>query len=314
MLKYKQVRLYIFIIYISSLCYSQFINPFSTSVIEEKLKDEGIDDSKINKLLQDGVQGKTNNASPSGLQSSGNIMNSPNSSDIINVEKIKKEIMDQVGPVGSGINNITKVTKKTNPTDANDVPVEDQLLIKKNTLDKIKEKRSKQIDKTLDSRKQKESFFGYNIFSDNSFIDTDTEIEEDQGCSVTDIFKYGGEECFRDMETRQLEKLKSVDNSVIATGGGIILRRQNQRMLQKIGKRVYLKVPRAELLKRVKNDLKRPLLKDKDPETVLNEMYEERGLLYEQAECIIETAQKSQQQIASEIIRILFNENSDYNF
>ena len=43
-------------------------------------------------------------------------------------------------------------------------------------------------------------------------------------------------------------------------------------------------------------------------------MYEERGLLYEQAECIIETAQKSQQQIASEIIRILFNENSDYNF
>ena len=147
-----------------------------------------------------------------------------------------------------------------------------------------------------------------------SFIDTDTEIEEDQGCSVTDIFKYGGEECFRDMETRQLEKLKSVNNSVIATGGGIILRRQNQRMLQKIGKRVYLKVPRAELLKRVKNDLKRPLLKDKDPETVLNEMYEERGLLYEQAECIIETAQKSQQQIASEIIRILFNENSDYNF
>ena len=147
-----------------------------------------------------------------------------------------------------------------------------------------------------------------------SFIDTDTEIEEDQGCSVTDIFKYGGEECFSDMETRQLEKLKSVDNSVIATGGGIILRRQNQRMLQKIGKRVYLKVPRGELLKRVKNDLKRPLLKDKDPETVLNEMYEERGLLYEQAECIIETAQKSQQQIASEIIRILFNENSDYNF
>ncbi|HAF89974.1 MAG TPA: hypothetical protein DCG23_09390, partial [Deltaproteobacteria bacterium] len=59
---------------------------------------------------------------------------------------------------------------------------------------------------------------------------------------------------------------------------------------------------------------KRPLLKDKDPETVLNEMYEERGLLYEQAECIIETAQKSQQQIASEIIRILFNENSDYKF
>ena len=174
MLKYKQFRIYIFILYISSLCYSQFINPFSTSVLEEKLKDKGIDDTKINKMLQEGVQGKSNNISPSGSQSSGNTMNPPNSNDIINVEKIKKEIMDQVGPVGPRVNNITKVTKKSSPSDPNEVSVEDQLLIKKNTLDKIKEKRSKQIDKTLDSGKQKEKFFGYNIFSDNSFIDTDT--------------------------------------------------------------------------------------------------------------------------------------------
>ena len=147
-----------------------------------------------------------------------------------------------------------------------------------------------------------------------SFIDTDTEIEEDQGCSVSEIFKYGGEECFRDMETRLLEKLKSVDNSVIATGGGMILRKQNQGMLQEIGKRVYLKVPRVELMQRLKNDRNRPLLKHKDPETVLNETYAERGLIYEQAECIIETGQQSPQQIASEIIRKLCNEESDHNF
>ena len=96
-----------------------------------------------------------------------------------------------------------------------------------------------------------------------SFIDTDTEIEEDQGCSIADIFKYGGEECFRDMETRLLEKLKNVQNSVIATGGGIVLREQNQAMLQKIGKRVFLKVPQAELLQRLKNDRNRPLLNNK---------------------------------------------------
>ena len=146
------------------------------------------------------------------------------------------------------------------------------------------------------------------------FIDTDTEIEEDQGCSVTEIFKYGGEECFRDMETRQLEKLKSVDNSVIATGGGIILRRQNRGMLREIGKSVYLKVPQVELLKRLKNDHNRPLLKEKDPVTVFNKMFAERDLLYEQAECIIVTGQQSPQQIASEIIKKLCNEDSDHNF
>ena len=41
---------------------------------------------------------------------------------------------------------------------------------------------------------------------DYNFIDTDMEIEEDQGCSVEEIFKYGGEECFRDMESKLLEK------------------------------------------------------------------------------------------------------------
>ena len=147
-----------------------------------------------------------------------------------------------------------------------------------------------------------------------SFVDTDTEIEEDQGCSVAEIFKYGGEECFREMETQQLEKLKNVNNSVIATGGGIILRTQNRVLLKEIGKRVYLKVAQAELLLRLKNDRNRPLMKDNDPKNVLNEMFAERGLLYEQAECIIETGQQSPQQIASEIIRKICNEDSDHNF
>jgi len=61
-----------------------------------------------------------------------------------------------------------------------------------------------------------------------SFVDTDSEIEDDQGCSVSEIFKYGGEECCREMETRLLEKLKYINNSVIATGGGIVLREENR--------------------------------------------------------------------------------------
>ena len=95
---------------------------------------------------------------------------------------------------------------------------------------------------------------------DYNFIDTDMEIEEDQGCSVEEIFKYGGEECFRDMETKVLGKLKNVKNSVIATGGGIILREFNQGILKQIGRQVYLKVPKKELLQRLNNVKNRPLL------------------------------------------------------
>ena len=140
------------------------------------------------------------------------------------------------------------------------------------------------------------------------FIDTDDEIEEDQGCSIDEIFKYGGEECFRDMETVLLNNIKNVKNSVIATGGGMILRRNNQDLLQEMGKQVYLKVPKKILLQRLKFDQNRPLLKVKNPEFVLKKMYEERCLLYEQADCIIETGQISPKQTVMKIIQRIRNQ------
>lgn len=146
------------------------------------------------------------------------------------------------------------------------------------------------------------------------FIDTDNEIEEDQGCSIDEIFKYGGEECFRDMETVLLNKLKKVENSVIATGGGMVLRDCNQKILQEIGKQVYLKVPKKILLQRLKFDQNRPLLKVKNPEFVLKKMYDERCLLYEKAGCIIETGEISPKQTALRIIQKMCNEGKGRNF
>ena len=78
------------------------------------------------------------------------------------------------------------------------------------------------------------------------FIDTDREIEKEQGCSITEIFKYGGEECFRDLETDILQKLQTKQNLVIATGGGMVLRNENRSLMQSLGTRVYLKVELQE--------------------------------------------------------------------
>ena len=55
------------------------------------------------------------------------------------------------------------------------------------------------------------------------FLDTDTAIEEMQGCSIREIFEEQGEEAFRDMETELLRHLsETCVNTVIATGGGIV--------------------------------------------------------------------------------------------
>ena len=116
---------------------------------------------------------------------------------------------------------------------------------------------------------------------DFNFIDTDMEIEEDQGCSVEDIFKYGGEECFRDMETKVLEKLKNVQNSVISTGGGIVERTSNRKLLKEESLVVWLRADIEALVKRVSRHSLRPLLKGKDPLEVLTQLDEERASLYE---------------------------------
>ena len=146
---------------------------------------------------------------------------------------------------------------------------------------------------------------------DLSFIDTDNEIEDEQGCSVDEIFKYGGEECFRDIESRMLQNLKKVKDSVIATGGGIVLREKNRKILLSLGKIVYLKVSQNVLLQRLENDRNRPLLRNKNPEIVLKNMFEERSLLYEQAECIINVEKKPPKETSNLIIQKLFNEGKN---
>ena len=137
------------------------------------------------------------------------------------------------------------------------------------------------------------------------FIDTDREIENEQGCSISEIFKYGGEICFRDLETNMLQQLQSKQNLVIATGGGMVMRQENRNLMQNLGTRVYLKVGLEELIRRLKKDKKRPLLQEARPIERITEMLEQRKSVYEEAECIVDTTDLSPQQMVSEIIRKL---------
>ena len=62
-----------------------------------------------------------------------------------------------------------------------------------------------------------------------SFLDTDHEIIRSCGYSIPDIFEEFGEEHFRGLETEQLRKMNAIENHVISTGGGIILRDDNTK-------------------------------------------------------------------------------------
>ena len=75
-------------------------------------------------------------------------------------------------------------------------------------------------------------------------------------------------------------------NTVIATGGGIVLRSENRELLKKTGQVVWLKASPEETLKRVKNDTGRPLLDSASEQEMaekIQHMLRERGPAYSAA-------------------------------
>ena len=135
------------------------------------------------------------------------------------------------------------------------------------------------------------------------FYDCDHEIENHTGASINLIFEIEGEEGFRRRETQQLDELTSMSNIVLATGGGAVLNEENRVRLSARGLVVYLKSDINQLLKRTSRDGKRPLLQNSEPETVLRELLEIRGPLYEEvADMVIDTAGLSINDIIAQIM------------
>ena len=136
------------------------------------------------------------------------------------------------------------------------------------------------------------------------FIDTDEYIVDYEKMSINDIFSRHGEKYFRDLETKVLNILaENTRNTVISTGGGLPLRKENEAILKNIGRVIYLKADADTIYERVKRDTKRPLLAGDDPYKKICDMLVERTPRYEAvADIIIDTREKNTDMIAREIL------------
>lgn len=65
-----------------------------------------------------------------------------------------------------------------------------------------------------------------------AWADADHELEARVGCSVRELFQTQGEPAFRDWEERILEELLTRSRTVLATGGGVVVRPANRRRLK----------------------------------------------------------------------------------
>jgi shikimate kinase len=137
---------------------------------------------------------------------------------------------------------------------------------------------------------------------DYRFIDTDAVIVQAAGKSVNDIFAQDGEAAFRKLESDVLAQVCAYTRLTIATGGGIVLQRENWSYLHH-GLVVWLDVSVELLCKRLAEDMTRPLLLDPHPEDKLRSLLRERLPLYQQADLHINILEpETPEQITMRII------------
>ncbi|MCK9219880.1 MAG: shikimate kinase [Bacteroidales bacterium] len=124
------------------------------------------------------------------------------------------------------------------------------------------------------------------------FVDLDTLIEQRYRITILDFFEKYGEETFRKLEKIMLQDTLSLQNTVIATGGGTACFFDNMDFINSAGTSIYLRWEILALMERLKQvRRKRPLLKDIPPEHLENTVAEQlsiRSFFYNQANLIVE--------------------------
>lgn len=101
---------------------------------------------------------------------------------------------------------------------------------------------------------------------DAPFSDLDDLIESNASKSIAAIFEEVGEQGFRALESEALAQVSSSTETIIALGGGSILRKSNRQILKSTGKCVWLRASNLTLAHRLSRDAsteaRRPALTD----------------------------------------------------
>lgn len=135
------------------------------------------------------------------------------------------------------------------------------------------------------------------------FKDSDHEIVARTGASIPLIFEIEGEEGFRRREAAMIDELTQLEDIVLATGGGAVLREENRHHLEQRGVVIYLYASVDQLFERTSRDHNRPLLQTENPRQKLQELMEQRDPLYrEVADMVVHTDDRSIRSVVKEIL------------
>ena len=139
------------------------------------------------------------------------------------------------------------------------------------------------------------------------FVDSDKEIEAAAGCSVVDIFAMYGEEEFRRVEQRVIERILDTPPAlkVISTGEGAFITPAVREMVLDRALSVWLRADLDLLVRRTGARDTRPQLLNTDSRKILAQLIAERYETYAMADISVDTRDESLRRTLSKVLENL---------
>ena len=138
------------------------------------------------------------------------------------------------------------------------------------------------------------------------FHDSDHDIVARTGVDISYIFEKEGEDGFRKRETEAILMLCAKENILLSTGGGSVIRKENRDAISANGFVIYLHASVNQQARRTKKKDNRPLLKQDNPEKVLQRLMTDREHFYRQvADIVINTDEQKVSNVVDAIVERL---------
>ena len=113
-----------------------------------------------------------------------------------------------------------------------------------------------------------------------ALLDIDEVVASSFGMPIPEIFAEHGEKTFREAETEALRRIRTEEQTIIITGGGIVLRKENVEILKSQAAIVWLDADEKTLFARASRKQNRPLLQTKNPRRTFSQILDARRPLY----------------------------------
>lgn len=142
-------------------------------------------------------------------------------------------------------------------------------------------------------------------------LDSDYEIERQQGRTIAEIFEAQGETAFRQMEREFIESGHAARHAVVACGGGLVVQPGMLDLIKSKGVVVCLHASLETILKRTQGNRTRPLLNVEDPLERIRALYTAREPVYRRSGTLVLTDGRPLHDVVAHVLRIYRREAAD---